>query len=74
MRTRTDVETKEARANNFYRRDMAFQSGSQLLSTDYPICNPSHSLDYYVSFDRNRKVRCNPQINQNYCSEIDLDE
>ena len=74
VRTRTDADTKEARHNNFIRRDMAFQSGAQILSTDYPVRNLRHSLDYFVRFKGNIKVRCNPKVNLNHCRLIDLKE
>ena len=36
VRTRADAGTVEARANDAARRDQAFASGAQLISTDYP--------------------------------------
>ena len=74
VRTRTDAGTIEARSNDIRRREAAFASGAQLLSTDYPLANPKHSREYYVSFSQEKKVRCNPFIPLNLCSDFDLQE
>ena len=37
VRTRADVETVEARANDTTKRDAALASGAQWVSTDYPV-------------------------------------
>jgi len=48
VRTRADSGTKEARANDTYRRDRAIESGAQLISTDYPEADQRFS-SYCVS-------------------------
>ena len=61
VRTRTDVDTKEARANNTVRRDTMIASGAQILSTDYPAAEPARwSGGYFVAFPANASARCNP--------------
>ncbi|MCD9030846.1 phosphatidylinositol-specific phospholipase C1-like protein [Luteimonas sp. Y-2-2-4F] len=37
VRTRADIDTGEARANDVARRDAALASGAQIVSTDYPF-------------------------------------
>ena len=55
VRTRADAETLEARTNDTARRDRAFASGAQLISTDYPQPNPKFS-NYHVAIDRESKI------------------
>jgi len=43
IRTRADADTKEARTNDPSRREAAFSSGAQFLSTDYPEPRPEFS-------------------------------
>ena len=40
VRTRADIPTEEARTGSITRRDGAFQSGAQYVSTDYPEPSP----------------------------------
>lgn len=56
VRTRTDSNTVEARANDTSRRDQAMASGAQFLSTDFPT---PHPLSGYV-VDLGSVARCNP--------------
>jgi hypothetical protein len=60
VRTRTDVDTKEARTGETVRRDSALASGAQLLSTDYPASEPSTWSSYSVSLPNGAIARCNP--------------
>jgi hypothetical protein len=59
VRTRADAGTVEARANDVIRRDKAFASGAQLVSTDYPEPDLRFS-EYAVRFDGGVVVRVNP--------------
>jgi len=43
VRTRSDADTKESRNNDAKRREAAFSSGAQFLSTDYPDPRPDFS-------------------------------
>lgn len=57
VRTRADADTKEARVNDVGRRDRAFASGAQLISTDYYLPAAHFGNDYVVSLPA--PARCN---------------
>jgi hypothetical protein len=59
VRTRTDASTFQARKNDTTRRDKAFASGTQFVSTDYWNPDPRFS-DYQVRFENDKFVRINP--------------
>ena len=59
VRTRADADTVEARSGDTTRRDAAFASGAQYVSTDYYLPRPEFS-DYSVSLPGTEQVRCNP--------------
>ena len=59
VRTRADADTREARAGDMRRRDAAFASGAQFISTDYPLPDP-HWPSYDVRFPSGGYVRCAP--------------
>ena len=56
VRTRADAGTIEARQNDYRRRDRAFASGAQFISTDYPVADRRFS-DYRVIFTGGQYVR-----------------
>ena len=61
IRTRADIPTVEARSGSTVRRDAAFRSGAQYVSTDYP--EPSPFGSGYVARlpgTGRRAARCNP--------------
>lgn len=61
VRTRTDADTKEARANDTSTRDAMMASGAQLLSTDYPVNEPARWDGHFVvALPGNAVARCNP--------------
>ncbi|MFP6607969.1 MAG: Ca2+-dependent phosphoinositide-specific phospholipase C [Myxococcota bacterium] len=67
VRTRADVETQEAIANDTARRDQAFASGAHFVSTDYR--DPDLSLSpYQVAFEGDTTFRCNPINTTEGCS------
>jgi len=68
VRTRTDADTKEARSNDTTHRDIAFSSGAQFLSTDYPASEPSQWTGYSAGFPDGAVARCNPVIGPHTCS------
>jgi hypothetical protein len=72
VRTRTDADTKEARTGETARRDAAFASGAQLLSTDYPASEPSQWTQYSVSLPNDAIARCNPVNAPTACSDAAL--
>lgn len=61
VRTRADVPTEEARSGSTIRRDAAFRSGAQFVSTDYPEVSPFGS-GYLARLPgaEHRSARCNP--------------
>lgn len=56
VRTRADADTVEARAGDTRRREAAFASGAQAISTDYYIADPRFGTNYVVP----PELRCNP--------------
>ena len=68
VRTRTDADTKQARANDTARREIALASGAQLLSTDYPESEPSQWTPYSVGLPGGAVARCNPVNGPPFCS------
>jgi hypothetical protein len=59
VRTRTDESTEQARTNDTTRRDLALSSGAQILSTDYPLSEPSPWTTYSVGLPGGLVARCN---------------
>ena len=60
VRTRADADTREARRGDTQRRDAAFGSGAQYVSTDYPWPDQRWG-DYQVSFPSHAPyARLNP--------------
>lgn len=59
VRTRADANTVEARENSTTRRDAAFSSGAQYISTDYYVPRLEFS-DYSVALPDKNIARCNP--------------
>ena len=61
IRTRADIPTVEARSGSTVRRDAAFRSGAQYVSTDYPEPSPFGS-GYLARLPgaEARAARCNP--------------
>jgi hypothetical protein len=58
--TRADADTAEGRSGSTARRDAAFASGAQIISTDYPSSEPAQWSGYTVAFPNHATVRCNP--------------
>ena len=52
VRTQVDSYTSVSRE----KREQAFESGAQILSTDYPVRTDLKDGDYYVSFDKHYKA------------------
>jgi hypothetical protein len=72
VRTRTDSDTIEARANSTERRDEALRSGAQFVSTDYPAPDPLFS-DYSVQIPGGMPGRCNPVYAPPGCRDFALE-
>jgi hypothetical protein len=60
IRTRADADTIEARRNDTRRREAAFASGAQYISTDYLWPDPRFG-DYSVQLPGGGVARCNPR-------------
>jgi hypothetical protein len=69
IRTRTDSDTKEARANDTAKRDAMIASGAQMLSTDYPADEPAKWEGHFVvTLPDGVAARCNPVNAGKKCS------
>ncbi len=72
VRTRADENTLEAREGLTQRRDAAFESGAQFISTDYPVADirwPS----YHVTMPDGSPGQCNPVFAPAGCSTAGLE-
>ena len=58
VRTRADADTREARSGSTERREAAFASGAQAVSTDYYLPAARYGSGYQVKL--NPPIRCNP--------------
>lgn len=74
VRTRSDANTVEARQNDTARRDVAFQSGAQIISTDYPSFEPAPWHNFTVAFPGGVIARCNPVTAPATCTAADVAE
>lgn len=59
VRTRADADTVEARSGDTTRREAAFASGAQIISTDYEVEDPRFP-GYVVTMPGGGVARCNP--------------
>lgn len=60
VRTRADSDTREARANDTRRRELAFTSGAQVVSTDYRHPDTRFGNTYQVRLPGEAVAVCNP--------------
>jgi len=72
VRTRADADTFEARRNDTARREAAFASGAQYVSTDYFEPDPRFG-PYRVRFDDGAVARCNPVRAADKCAGIPIE-
>lgn len=59
IRTRADADTRQSRSGETHRREQAFASGAQYISTDFPIAD-SRYTDYSVTWQKPAVGRRNP--------------
>jgi hypothetical protein len=72
VHTYADAETKEARANNPLRRDWAFASGAQVISTDFLV--PDKRIGKYkVRVPYEHVAQCDVQISPQRCMGKDVE-
>jgi hypothetical protein len=72
VRTRADADTREARNNDTRRRETAFASGAQFVSTDYFDADPRFG-SYRVRFADDVPTRINPVRVTGACRVIGLE-
>lgn len=60
VRTRADADTAEARSGDTARRDAAWESGAQFVSTDYIVPDERFGTGYVVEVPGGGVARCNP--------------
>jgi hypothetical protein len=75
VRTRSDGDTREARANDTGPRDAALASGAQWVSTDYqaPGMALGFTTDYVVQIPGGTVARCNPVLQPEDCVDAELE-
>ncbi len=72
VHTFADADTKEARANNTLRRDWAFASGAQIVSTDFLV--PDKRIGKYaVRVPNNNVAQCDVQSSAQRCQSMDVE-
>lgn len=60
VRTRSDIETYEAKVNDPARARAAFASGAQIVSTDFERPGNAYGTSYVVRLPGQAAARCNP--------------
>ena len=60
VRTRSDIETYEAKVNDYSRAEAAFASGAQVISTDFFRPGNKYGTNYVVKLPGGGVARCNP--------------
>ncbi|MCG1035040.1 Ca2+-dependent phosphoinositide-specific phospholipase C [Polaribacter sargassicola] len=60
VRTRSDIETYEAKTNDMTRANAAFTSGAQVISTDFFRPGNNYNTDYWVKIPNGKPMRTNP--------------
>ncbi|MDW9383011.1 phosphatidylinositol-specific phospholipase C domain-containing protein [Chryseobacterium sp. JV558] len=60
VRTRSDIETYEAKTNDFTRSKVAFSSGAQVISTDFFRSGNTYGTPYFVQPPQGKDYLNNP--------------
>lgn len=60
VRTRSDIETYEAKVNDYTRAEAAFTSGAQVISTDFFRLPNTYGTPYRVILPNGKEMRANP--------------
>jgi hypothetical protein len=66
VRTRADIETYEAKINDLSRAKSAFESGAQIVSTDFESPGNAYGTSYVVNLPGGGAARCNV-ISSQHC-------
>lgn len=61
VRSRADIETWEAKANDLTRADAAFASGAQIVSTDFEVPGNGYGTTYVVRLPGGGVARATPE-------------
>ena len=72
VHTFADADTREARKNDTVRRDWAFASGAQMISTDFLVANKRIGK-YEVHVPGGHVAQCNVQLGPARCGGLDLE-
>ncbi|MBA2589382.1 MAG: hypothetical protein H0U98_12250 [Alphaproteobacteria bacterium] len=72
VHTFADADTREARKNDMLRRDWAFASGAQMISTDFLLPNKRIGK-YQVRVPGGHVAQCNIQLSPGRCGGLDLE-
>lgn len=74
LRTRADEPISTVLQHDTHRRALAFESGAQIVSTDFPAYGMSsrYDWDYAVQLDGASVRRCNPVIAPEGCRDGDV--
>ncbi|MGH9229816.1 MAG: phosphatidylinositol-specific phospholipase C1-like protein [Acidimicrobiales bacterium] len=72
VRTRADADTVQARSGDTTRREAAFASGAQYVSTDYVFPDDRFGTGYVVDLPGDGAARCNPVSAPKRCAKADL--
>ncbi|KAH8728125.1 PLC-like phosphodiesterase [Phaeosphaeriaceae sp. PMI808] len=75
VRTRSDIPIGTVKNKTIEMRDLAFKSGAQIVSTDFPVYGMSArwGWDFVVRFKKRRVARCNPVVAPKGCNDDDLE-
>jgi hypothetical protein len=73
VRTRADVDTRQARTNDVRRRDLALESGAHWVSTDYPAPGMAARFGSPYVTQLGRPARCNPVTAPADCASARLE-
>jgi hypothetical protein len=73
VRTRADADVVEARTNDTGRAEIALRSGAQIVSTDFPVPDPTINADYSVQLPGGKPARCNPVQAPKDCRAVDVE-
>lgn len=72
VHTYADADTKEARANNPARRDKAFASGAQVISSDFLLADPAIGK-YQVRLPKGHAGQCDLLLSPERCDGLDVE-
>ncbi|KAJ4373396.1 hypothetical protein N0V83_003691 [Neocucurbitaria cava] len=75
VRTRADVPLDSVLNRTTEMRDLAFESGAQIVSTDFPVWGLSArwAWDYVARLKGGRVARCNPVVAPKGCRDDELE-